>query len=303
MLVLRPTLLSRLLVILFGMVLAFAAPPVQAASWSTPVDGYAYRTKVGELALRREIETLTAGGAAYRMPDAERDRLWRLQLAANASSPEDYRDQERQVLAAIAAVRIDLNTLQAGRYDPQALENRWIKASAAASTPLAKDLLARVYLDQYWPTLDLPKSQEAAFVTLYITEQLKIIRANTTWLRSVLANIGWFDIRRFGPEASQGAWLIVQHADHDPVWQSQVLVPLAERVKRGDMQANYYAYLVDRVEHNAGRPQVYGTQGTCAANGWEPFATIDPSALDRRRATMGLPPEAEYRARFTCTAK
>lgn len=62
-----PTLLSRLSVILFGMVFLSAALPVQAASWSAPIDGDASRTKVGEPAPRREIETLNAGGAAYRL--------------------------------------------------------------------------------------------------------------------------------------------------------------------------------------------------------------------------------------------
>ena len=126
--------------------------------------------------------------------------------------------------------------------------------------------------------------------------------ANAAWLKTVLARIGWFDISRYGAEASQAAWLIVQHADHDPAWQTEMLEALRPRVARGDMQGNYFAYLVDRVAVNAGRPQTYGTQGRCVGPGdWQPRPLVDPGDLDRRRAEVGLTPIAEYRGRFTCS--
>jgi hypothetical protein len=95
--------------------------------------------------------------------------------------------------------------------------------------------------------------------------------------------------------------LLVQHADHDPAWQQTVLDSLAPRVKTGDMQGKYYAYLVDRVAVNAGRLQVYGTQGGCQGPGdWRQKPVADPDGLEARRAEVGLPSSAEYRALFTC---
>ena len=115
----------------------------------------------------------------------------------------------------------------------------------------------------------------------------------------MLARIGWFDISRYGTEASQAAWLIVQHSDHDLAWQQQVLADLAPRVVRGDMQRSYYAYLADRVAVATGQPQLYGTQGRCAGRGnLQLFEVSDRADLDRRRAEMGLEPIAAYTERF-----
>jgi hypothetical protein len=80
-----------------------------------------------------------------------------------------------------------------------------------------------------------------------------------------------------------------------------MLVDLEPRMRRGDMEPRSYAYLVDRVAHNAGRPQTYGTQGRCVGPGdWQPFDTIELAGLDERRLAVGLEPMSEYRAVFTC---
>jgi hypothetical protein len=52
---------------------------------------------------------------------------------------------------------------------------------------------------------------------------------------------------------------------------------------------------------NAGRLQVYGTQGGCHGPGdWRQKPVADPDGLEARRAEVGLPPSAEYRTLFTC---
>lgn len=277
--------------------------PMAALAGSAEIDAFAYRQRVGEAALKREINELTAGGKAYRLGPSERDRLWRLQLAVNAADPEDYGTQVRKVLLALDAARAEVLALKAGHYPASDVDSRWIKAARMANDPDAKALFERVYLDQHWPSVEVSPSQQDALDTLYIGEQLKIITANTAWLKTVLAKIGWFDIRLYGEDASQAAWLLVQHADNDPAWQEEVLRRLPSRVQRGDMQGKFYAFLVDRVEHNAGRPQVYGTQGACGAGGWEPFQTVNPETLDLRRSSLGLPTESAYRELFKCHQK
>jgi hypothetical protein len=125
-------------------------------------------------------------------------------------------------------------------------------------------------------------------------------RANTAQLRAILGRIGWFDIPVHGEAASQAAWLIVQHADHDPAWQRNMLETLRARAADGRFQPRYLAYLVDRVATNASQPQTYGTQGGCENGSWQPRAMIDPAQVDARRASAGLGPLAEYRTRFDC---
>lgn len=99
------------------------------------------------------------------------------------------------------------------------------------------------------------------------------------------------------------ARFLVQHADHDTAFQTNVLTMLTSLVGRKETSPTNYAYLYDRVAVNSNRPQRYGTQGRCTGSGiWEARPTEDPGHLDERRAAVGLEPQAEYRARFTCRA-
>jgi hypothetical protein len=188
------------------------------------------------------------------------------------------------------AARARLDAMVSGRnYTTEQLNSRWANSAAAARDPDARALLWRVHTEQW--ALHAEEISEA--------ETQALLRRNSDWLKAVLARIGWFDMSRYGAEASQAAWLIVQHSDHDRDWQEQVLADLAPRVARGDMQRNYYAYLVDRVAVGAGRPQTYGTQGHCQGRGnLQLLPVADRENLDRRRAEMGLDSIAAYSLRF-----
>jgi hypothetical protein len=189
-----------------------------------------------------------------------------------------------------AAIHARLDALVVGRgYTTEQLNSRWANSAAAARDPDARSLFWRVYAEQNaLHADDIPSAEKQA-----------LLRRNSDWLKSVLARIGWFDISRYGAEASQAAWLIVQHSDHDPAWQQQVLADLAPRVARGDMQRNYYAYLIDRVAVGAGRPQTYGTQGRCDGSGnLQLFEVEDRANIDRRRSEMGMESIAAYTVRF-----
>ena len=123
---------------------------------------------------------------------------------------------------------------------------------------------------------------------------------NATWLKKQLARGGWFTISREGPRVDKAAWLIVQHADHDPAFQQAVLDLLTPLVANGETSAANYAYLYDRVAVNTGQPQRYGTQGGCSGGEWRVKPLEDEPNVDRRRAESGLPPLAEYKAMFRC---
>lgn len=293
----RIGLIGTALALIYCATIASASPQLTGGD---VFDAFGHRQHVGETVLRREVDLLISAAKNHRLDTVRRDRLWRLQLAMNAAGPDDYKVQESQLLTAVETAKAQLAMFKANEFPESAAGNRWLKARTATTDPVVRELFARVYVDQYWPTVEVPSSQEDAFHTLYGGEQDKIISANTTWLKGVLGKIGWFDISRYGEEASQAAWLLVQHADNDPAWQNKVLDVLRDSVKHGNMQPKYYAYLVDRVAHNGGRPQVYGTQGSCDKAGWEPFSTIEPATLDARRQSMGLPPEADYKALFKC---
>ena len=124
---------------------------------------------------------------------------------------------------------------------------------------------------------------------------------NTRWLKEQVGRSGWFVVSKYGVDADRGAWLLVQHADRDVAFQAEVLSMLEPLSAVGETDPKSYAYLYDRVAVNSQRPQRYGTQGRCTAAGtWEPREVEAPEQLDERRAAVGLPPEAEYIAVFTC---
>lgn len=264
------------------------------------LEPFAYRQRVGADALTAEIAQLRPRAAQAKDPEAA-ERLISLLVASDAASPADARARLREIAAFREALRIRIRVTVDGFIPPELAEDRWIGDAAAAATPEARALFLRMAADQSTLRSDVPDSLGEAGRVAVTLEVRRLATANAEWLKRMLARIGWFDISRYGAEASQAAWLIVQHADHDPAWQRQVLEVLRPRVARGDMQPNYFAYLVDRIAVNAGQPQTYGTQGHCIGPGdWQPFELIEPAALDARRAAVGLPPIAQYRQMFGC---
>jgi len=127
---------------------------------------------------------------------------------------------------------------------------------------------------------------------------------NTADLKNLLKIYDWIKISEFGEKYDRKAWLIVQHADRDMEFQSQVLAVLENLYPVGETSRPNYAYLYDRVAASWGdiskrKPQRYGTQGQCVGPGqWEPISIEIPEKLDERRKEMGLSSEAEYKEQF-----
>lgn len=146
--------------------------------------------------------------------------------------------------------------------------------------------------------------EKAEFFKEFANRFQAIDRANTADLKALLKIHHWFTISEFGEVADNNAWLLVQHADLDPDFQREVLRILEPLVATGETRPSNFAYLFDRVaaswsDLSKQVPQRYGTQGMCKGPGvWEPIPLEDPENLDRRRASVGLGPEAEYIAQF-----
>jgi hypothetical protein len=125
----------------------------------------------------------------------------------------------------------------------------------------------------------------------------RINRDNVAWLKSDFKAHGWYAISTMGAQANHDAWILIQHADADPAFQSDVLLAMAKLLKTYDTSASSYAYLFDRVRVGAKRPQRYGTQGHCTGVGaWEPRPIENPKTVDDRRMSVGLPSIGGYQA-------
>ena len=118
-------------------------------------------------------------------------------------------------------------------------------------------------------------------------------------LKTLLKAHHWFAISRFGPEADNHAWLLIQHQDHDIELQKMVLKRLMSLYPSGETSASNYAYLLDRIATAEKRPQKYGTQGECIGKGlWEPCPLEDANKIDELRKNMGLEPLSKYKQQF-----
>lgn len=127
---------------------------------------------------------------------------------------------------------------------------------------------------------------------------------NTQDMKKLFAQHGWFKVSQWGKQADNQAWLLVQHADHDPIFQKSVLRTLSKLYKSNETSPSNYAYLWDRVASSFNdptkrKPQRYGTQGQCVGPGqWEPLPIEDEKNVDKRRKEVGLPTLEDYKKNF-----
>jgi hypothetical protein len=123
--------------------------------------------------------------------------------------------------------------------------------------------------------------------------------SNTEAMRNIIKEIGWPTKSKVGVEASRAAWLLVQHADHNTLFQEECLRLMKEQ-SLGEVDPRDMAYLEDRILVHTERKQRYGTQfgetrdesGKLIAYGPRPID--DEEHIDERRAEVGLEPMEEY---------
>jgi hypothetical protein len=124
---------------------------------------------------------------------------------------------------------------------------------------------------------------------------------HTARLKEMVAANGWPGKSLVGEKAAHAAWLLVQHADKDPVFQRRCL-DLMEKLPPGEVGPRDVAYLTDRVLLAEGKPQRFGTQfEKDPAGNWVPKKLADPDHVDERRKAAGLESLADYARRMSET--
>jgi len=126
--------------------------------------------------------------------------------------------------------------------------------------------------------------------------QIQVSGENTAYLRSLVLEVGWIDVERFGYPTAVAAFLIVQHSLDLPLMLGAI--PEIEK-STGPLGLGGadYPLLVDRTRLLQGERQIYGTQVGHRADG-KPFVLPieDRQGLDRIRGILGMipPTELEY---------
>jgi hypothetical protein len=124
-------------------------------------------------------------------------------------------------------------------------------------------------------------------------EMMRVDSDNTAWLKGVVGEVGWIDPERFGPEAADAAFLIVQHSGDLPLMMAAL--PHLEAQER----LSEYALMYDRLQLRLGGEQRYGSQIGWSEDGTKgllPIESLDD--IDARRREMGLGSLDEYLALF-----
>lgn len=129
-------------------------------------------------------------------------------------------------------------------------------------------------------------------------ERMRDIDAdNVKFLKGRVAEVGWIDADRFGKEASEAAWLIVQHSG-DLALMKAVLPWIEKEVEATGENGSAYALLFDRSQIWLGEKQRYGSQIFYGPEGMFVAPLEDPENVDKRRAKLGMEPLADYKERF-----
>jgi chemotaxis protein CheY-P-specific phosphatase CheC len=111
---------------------------------------------------------------------------------------------------------------------------------------------------------------------------------------STVDSAGFARLMEFTPSLAARAVSIIQHAG-ETEQQAAVLDWIEPHALAGTFDGQAYALLFDRVAKAQGRPQRYGTQDACAADGSRiPYMLEDATRVDEWREQMDLMPLDDY---------
>jgi hypothetical protein len=123
-----------------------------------------------------------------------------------------------------------------------------------------------------------------------------VYRKNQKHTKEILLKYGYVGYDLAGKQGSRNFWLIVQHSDHNPEFQKDVLKKMKLEVDKGNADQSSYGLLVDRVKLNTGQNQIYGTQVTFNQKTGQAYARKleDSANVNERRKLIGLEPIEIY---------
>lgn len=137
----------------------------------------------------------------------------------------------------------------------------------------------------------MPRLPQLRDELLALTEGERPTEDELARFAEIVQEHGWPGLRAVGADGADAAWWLAVHADRQQVAEGGWLERLADAVASGDADPRHLAIVTDHLAAAAGEHQVYGTIAHLAADGEVEFSVPvgDPTKLEARRATIGLP--------------
>lgn len=123
----------------------------------------------------------------------------------------------------------------------------------------------------------------------YNEEMKQLHNKNAELLNEIIDRIGYPTMDKVGKEASEAAWLVIQHSITQPAFMKKCAKLLEKAILDDKANPINLAYLTDRIASFEGKPQFYGTQFDWDANGElspNPFDNL--AKVNQRRKSIGL---------------
>ncbi|TRW27090.1 hypothetical protein FMM05_00115 [Flavobacterium zepuense] len=128
---------------------------------------------------------------------------------------------------------------------------------------------------------------EGKLTSGYNPDMERVHRINAARLEEIIDAIGYPTTSKVGKEASDAAWLIVQHAISEPALMKRCYAIFIEI--GDDINPQNLAYLYDRICYFEGKPQKYGTQFDDRGM----YPVEDKAEMVRLREALHLKPHDE----------
>jgi len=123
----------------------------------------------------------------------------------------------------------------------------------------------------------------------YNKEMEALHNRNAEILNDIIETIGYPTIDKVGKEASEAAWLVIQHSIGQPDFMKKCAQLLEIAVSQNNADKKNLAYLSDRIAVFEGKQQLYGTNFDWDENGkLSPYLYDDLVKVNQRRKAIGL---------------
>ncbi len=123
----------------------------------------------------------------------------------------------------------------------------------------------------------------------YHEDMAKLHNKNAAILNHIIDEIGYPTNDKVGQEASDAAWLVIQHSIGQPEFMKKCARLLKIAVEENNANPIHLAYLTDRIAVFEGKPQAFGTQFDWDKNGkMSPQPYDDLNQVNQRRKSLGL---------------